>query len=160
MGLIFEDKRYRYDRFGRLSEKRIGGHTVQRFRYDAEQRLVCVEQNQGWQRLCSDYRYDPSGRRIGKHVYRNESEQAQSDVQFVWQGLRLLQELERGFGSLYIYADPDSYEPLARIDSRPFSEEIFYSHTNLAGLPEQLTDENGLSTWQSECEDWCKSRDE
>ncbi|CAI8798032.1 hypothetical protein [Pseudomonas sp. GW456-12-1-14-TSB6] len=40
---VFEDKRYRYDRFGRLSEKRIGSHTVQRFRYDAEQRLVCVE---------------------------------------------------------------------------------------------------------------------
>ena len=27
---VFEDKRYRYDRFGRLSEKRIGSHTVQR----------------------------------------------------------------------------------------------------------------------------------
>lgn len=56
---VFEDKRYRYDRFGRLSEKRIGSHTVQRFRYDAEQRLVCVEQDQGWQRLRSEYRYEP-----------------------------------------------------------------------------------------------------
>lgn len=157
---VFEDKRYRYDRFGRLSEKRIGSHTVQRFRYDAEQRMVCVEQDQGWQRLRSEYQYDPLGRRIGKRVYRNESEQAQSDVQFVWQGLRLLQEVEHGFGSVYVYADPDSYEPLARIDGKPGSEEIFYFHTNLAGLPEQLTDENGLSIWHSEYEGWGKSRDE
>jgi RHS repeat-associated protein len=157
---VFEDKRYRYDRFGRLSEKRIGSHTVQRFRYDAEQRLICVEQDQGWQRLRSEYRYDPLGRRIGKRVYRNESEQPQSDVQFVWQGLRLLQEVEHGFGSVYMYADSDSYEPLARIDGKPGSEEIFYFHTNLAGLPEQLTDENGLSIWHSEYEGWGKSRDE
>ncbi|MCF8997065.1 type IV secretion protein Rhs, partial [Pseudomonas carnis] len=157
---VFEDKRYRYDRFGRLSEKRIGSHTVQRFRYDAEQRLVCVEQDQGWQRLRSEYRYDPLGRRIGKRVYSNDSEQAQNDVQFVWQGLRLLQEVEHGFGSLYVYADPDSYEPLARIDGKPGSEEILYFHTNLAGLPEQLTDDAGLSVWHSEYEGWGKSRDE
>ncbi|MEX5625820.1 RHS repeat-associated core domain-containing protein [Pseudomonas marginalis] len=157
---VFEDKRYRYDRFGRLSEKRIGSHTVQRFRYDAEQRLICVEQDQGWQRLRSEYRYDPLGRRIGKRVYRNENEQAQSDVQFVWQGLRLLQEVEHGFGSVYVYADPDSYEPLARIDGKPGIEDIFYFHTNLAGLPEQLTDEAGLSVWHSEYEGWGKSRDE
>jgi RHS repeat-associated protein len=157
---VFEDKRYRYDRFGRLSEKRIGSHTVQRFRYDAEQRLVCVEQDQGWQRLRSEYQYDPLGRRIGKRVYRNGSEQPQSDVQFVWQGLRLLQEVEHGFGSVYVYADTDSYEPLARIDGKPGSEEIFYFHTNLAGLPEQLTDEAGLSVWHSEYEGWGKSRDE
>ena len=157
---MFEDKRYRYDRFGRLSEKRIGSHTVQRFRYDAEQRLVCVEQDQGWQRLRSEYRYDPLGRRIGKRVYRNESEQPQTDVQFVWQGMRLLQEVEHGFGSVYVYADSDSYEPLARIDGKPGSEDIFYFHTNLAGLPEQLTDEAGLSVWRSEYEGWGKSRDE
>nr|WP_233475137.1 MULTISPECIES: RHS repeat-associated core domain-containing protein [Pseudomonas] len=157
---VFEDKRYRYDCFGRLSERRIGSHTVQRFRYDAEQRLVCVEQDQGWQRLRSEYRYDPLGRRIGKRVYRNDSEQAQSDVQFVWQGLRLLQEVEHGFGSVYVYADPDSYEPLARIDGTPGSEEIFYFHTNLAGLPEQLTDDAGLSVWHSEYAGWGKSRDE
>ncbi|MCU1781469.1 RHS domain-containing protein, partial [Pseudomonas sp. 13B_2.1_Bac1] len=151
---VFEDKRYRYDRFGRLSEKRIGSHTVQRFRYDAEQRLICVEQDQGWQRLRSEYRYNPLGRRIGKRVYRNESERAQSDVQFVWQGLWLLQEVEHGFGSVYVYADSDSYEPLARIDGKPGSEEIFYFLTNLAGLPEQLTDEAGLSVWHSEHEGW------
>jgi YD repeat-containing protein len=80
---VFGDKRYRYDRFGRLSEKRIGSHTVQRVRYGAEQRLVCIEQDQGWQRLRSEYQYDPLGRRIGKRVYRNDSEQPQSDVQFV-----------------------------------------------------------------------------
>lgn len=42
--LVYQDKRYRYDRFGRLCEKRIGSNWVQYFEYDAEQRLVCVEQ--------------------------------------------------------------------------------------------------------------------
>jgi RHS repeat-associated protein len=71
-----------------------------------------------------------------------------------------LQEVEHGFGSVYVYADRDSYEPLARIDGKPGSEEVFYFHTNLAGLPEQLTDENGLSIWHSEYQGWGKSRDE
>ncbi|MDD2040491.1 RHS repeat protein, partial [Pseudomonas sp. GD03817] len=36
--LVYQDKRYRYDRFGRLCEKRIGSNWVQYFEYDAEQR--------------------------------------------------------------------------------------------------------------------------
>ncbi|WP_241194816.1 hypothetical protein [Pseudomonas synxantha] len=83
--------------------------------YVKHNRVHVFEQDQGWQRLRSEYRYDPLGRRIGKRVYRNDNEQAQSDVQFVWQGLRLLQEMEHGFGSLYVYADPDSYEPQRRV---------------------------------------------
>ena len=35
-----------------------------------------------------------------------------------------------------------------------------YFHTNLAGLPEQLTDENGLSVWHSEFQAWGNSRGE
>ncbi|WP_232914422.1 RHS repeat domain-containing protein [Pseudomonas carnis] len=42
----------------------------------------------------------------------------------------------------------------------PGSEVIFYFHTNLAGLPEQLTDTDGNTVWHSEYQAWGKSRDE
>jgi len=38
--LTFQDKRYRYDAFGRMVEKRSAKRGVQRFAYDAESRLV------------------------------------------------------------------------------------------------------------------------
>ncbi|WP_196769954.1 hypothetical protein [Stenotrophomonas maltophilia] len=43
--LVYQDKRYRYDRFGRLFEKRVGSNWVQYFEYDAEHRLACVNQH-------------------------------------------------------------------------------------------------------------------
>lgn len=60
----------------------------------------------------------------------------------------------------YIYADVGSYEPLARLDGKPGCEEFFYFHTNLAGLPEQLTDAEGGTVWHSEYQTWGKSREE
>ena len=157
---VFEDKRYRYDRLGRLSEKRIGSHTVQRFEYDAEQRLIRVQQTKHGEHLRIHYQYDPLGRRIGKQLYRNDDQCPYRRTEFQWQGLRLLQEVQDGRPSLYLYANIDSYEPLARLDGKPGHEEFFYFHTNLAGLPEQLTDEHGLSVWHSEFQAWGNSRDE
>ena len=160
---VFEDKRYRYDRLGRLgrlSEKRIGSHTVQRFEYDAEQRLIRVQQTKHGDHLRIHYQYDPLGRRIGKQLYRNDDQCPYRRTTFQWQGLRLLQEVQDGRPSLYLYANIDSYEPLARIDGKPGDEEFLYFHTNLAGLPEQLTDEHGLSVWHSEFQAWGNSREE
>ncbi|MEX5624377.1 RHS domain-containing protein, partial [Pseudomonas syringae] len=79
---------------------------------------------------------------------------------FHWQGLRLLQEVQSGLASLYVYATPDSYEPLARIDGRPGGEAIHYLHTNLAGLPEQLTDSSGNTIWQADYHGWGRKHDE
>jgi hypothetical protein len=59
--------------------------------------------------------------------------------------------------SLYIYADPHSYESLARIDKRGSEEqEIRYFHTNLNGCPEELTDENGEILWECSFQLWGK----
>ena len=151
---------YAYDEIGRLSEKRIGSHTVQRFEYDAEQRLIRVQQSKHGERLRIHYQYDPLGRRISKQVYRNDDQCPYRRTEFQWQGLRLLQEVQDGRPSLYLYANIDSYEPLARIDGKPGDEEFLYFHTNLAGLPEQLTDEHGLSVWHSEFQAWGNSREE
>ncbi|WP_445677380.1 RHS repeat-associated core domain-containing protein [Pseudomonas putida] len=158
--LVYQDKRYRYDRFGRLCEKRIGSNWVQYFEYDAEQRLVCVEQYRSGERERVVFAYDPLGRRISKEVYQRDYPEPRRRVLFHWQGLRLLQEVQSGLASLYVYATPDSYEPLARVDGRSGSETIYYFHTNLAGLPEQLTDPSGLTIWQSNYKGWGKAPDE
>lgn len=45
-----------------MCEKRIGSHLVQRFEYDAEQRLVCVEQARYEETERIVFGYDPLGR--------------------------------------------------------------------------------------------------
>ncbi|ETK13998.1 RHS repeat-associated core domain-containing protein [Pseudomonas sp. FH1] len=157
---VYQDKRYRYDRFGRLSEKRIGSSRIQHFEYDAEHRLICIRQQQGSMTQRIVFNYDPLGRRISKQVYNDDTSEPSHRTLFHWQGLRLLEEMQDGRPSLYVYADPGSYEPLARIDGKPGSEEIFYFHTNLAGLPEQLTDTDGNTVWNSEYQAWGRTRDE
>ncbi len=157
---VYQDKRYRYDRFGRLSEKRIGSNRIQRFEYDAEHRLICIRQQQGSMAQRIVFGYDPLGRRISKQVYNDDASEPSHRTQFHWQGLRLLEEVQDGRPSLYVYANPDSYEPLARVDGKPGSETILYFHTNLAGLPEQLTDTDGNTVWHSEYQAWGRTRDE
>lgn len=158
--LVYQDKRYRYDRFGRLCEKRIGSNWVQYFEYDAEQRLICVDQYRSGERERVVFRYDPLGRRISKEVYQGEHSEPRQQVVFYWQGFRLLQEIQSGMYSLFIYANTNGYEPLARIDGSPSQEDIHYFHTNLAGLPEQLTDSNGDITWRSDYHGWGKTHGE
>ncbi|WP_082420913.1 MULTISPECIES: RHS repeat-associated core domain-containing protein [unclassified Pseudomonas] len=157
---VYQDKRYRYDRFGRLSEKRTGAHLIQRFEYDAEHRLVRVHQQRGPVHERVEFDYDPLGRRTAKRLYRNDLPTPVSQTLFLWQGLRLLQEIQDDKPSLYVYADSDSYDPLARLDGAPGAEQLHYFHTNLAGLPEQLTDENGVTVWHGEFETWGKCREE
>ena len=157
---VYQDKRYRYDRFGRLSEKRIGSSRIQHFEYDAEHRLTCIRQQQGSMAQRIVFNYDPLGRRISKQVYNNDASEPNNRTLFHWQGLRLLGEVQDGRPSLYVYADPGRYEPLARLDGKPGSEAIFYFHTNLAGLPEQLTDTAGNTVWHSEYQAWGRTRDE
>lgn len=66
----------------------------------------------------------------------------------------VLQEIQSGLSSLYVYTSPKSYEPLARIDGGYGKESIQHFHTNLAGQPEQLTDESGGTIWRSDYCGW------
>lgn len=158
--LVYQDKRYRYDRFGRLCEKRIGGNWVQYFEYDAEQRLVCVEQERYGEAERIVFGYDPLGRRISKAVYKPGKAEPVSRTLFHWRGLRLLQEVQSGLPSLYVYANPSSYEPLARVDGNTGQENILHFHINLAGLPEQLTDDKGNTRWSSDYHGWGSTQGE
>jgi len=154
---VYEDKRYQYDNFGRLKEKRIGAHTVQSFSYDGEQRLkeVRIQQKQSGlpQTTQVQFDYDPLGRRTSKKVI--EQGRPESRTQFLWEGMRLLaEEDQHGHQSLYIYAEEDSYDPLARVDKLKERQRIHYFQNDVSGLPEELTDQEGQVVWRASYKVW------
>ena len=62
------------------------------------------------------YQYD-LGRRIGKGRLKNEevSDSLEEETGFVWDGSHLLQEVQPDGRYTYLYTDPDSYDPLAKV---------------------------------------------
>ncbi|WCM93954.1 DUF6531 domain-containing protein [Acidovorax sp. NCPPB 2350] len=111
---VYEDKRYAYDGFARLLEKRIGRHTVQRLEWDDEDQLVAVTTTRqaGTPQATTQtvrFRYDALGRRIAKA-------DAFGETAFIWEGMRLAEERRGAQVTSYVY-EPDSYVPLARIDA-------------------------------------------
>ncbi len=147
---------YRYDPHGRVVEK-VGGGTRWRYRYDGEHRLTSAESEtrSGVQTQVS-FVYDPLGRRISKTSRRARQGEAPGHPRttyFVWEGLRLLQEIRGDVPLTYVYADPDSYEPLARIDGVS-DPEIYWYHCAPNGTPERLTDAAGEVCWQGDNSAW------
>ncbi len=147
--LTYQDKRYRYDAFGRMIEKRSGARGVQHFAYDAESRLIEVRNEGG---SVVRMAYDPLGRRIGKTEHGSNGYPL-SETQFMWDGLRLLQEHKHSQTSLYLYED-EGYQPLARVDGIGGLQKIRYYHNDLNGLPEQLTEADGHTLWQATYRVW------
>jgi len=165
--MVFEDKRFEYDAHGRLETKTIGRHTEQRFHYDGEHRLREVESLRNGVRQLVYFTYDALGRRIGKH-------DAFGVTEFLWDGLRMLQERRGEELATYLY-ESDSHAPLARIDTRtaepdkrvsaandPFDDmpraalasNVYYFHNDVSGMPEELTAASGEVAWQAEYETW------
>ncbi len=153
--LTYQDKRYRYDAFGRMIEKRSAKRGLQRFAYDAESRLVEVRNDDG-----SVVRmvYDPLGRRIEKTEHGGDGYPL-GETRFTWDGLRLLQEHKHSQTSLYVYED-EGYQPLARVDGAGPLQKIRYYHNDLNGLPEQLTEMDGHMLWQATYRVWGNTLEE
>ncbi|EGI41778.1 putative RHS family protein [Escherichia coli TA280] len=61
-----------------------------------------------------------------------------------------------GISSLYIYSDPGSYEPLARVDKvgKEGLNRILYFHTDVNGAPEEMTDSDGKIVWETGYQVW------
>ncbi|AHN29386.1 Rhs-family protein [Snodgrassella alvi wkB2] len=154
--LHFRGHHYRYDEHGRTASKQTIG-TTQHYHYDAEHRLseVRIEQTGRSQRY--GYVYDALGRRIEKHRLDREGKPCNRTT-FLWDGLQMIQESGADKRqSLYLYTDEGSYEPLARIDRNGNQEQhIYYFHTDLNGLPEELTDEAGEIVWECSYQLWGK----
>ncbi|RFP15462.1 type IV secretion protein Rhs [Duganella sp. BJB488] len=163
---VLEDKRFEYDVHGRLESKRIGRHTVQRFSYDGEHRLVQVETNRDGVRQAVHFDYDPLGRRIRKH-------DDFGTTHFLWDGVQLLQEQRGKDVATYVY-EPDSFAPLARFDSVLVSEcrnaaandpatemqpdilqrAVYYFHNDVSGLPEEMSTALGDIVWEAKYRTW------
>ncbi|HHF9614826.1 TPA: RHS repeat-associated core domain-containing protein, partial [Escherichia coli] len=142
---------YRYDEFGRAVEKEDRSGT-QSYRYDAEHRMVEVTTARGTYR----YVYDALGRRTEKQHISPDGK-PYNRTKFLWDGMRLAQESRpEGTGSLYIYRDPGSYEPLARVDKagKEGPNRILYFHTDVNGAPEEMTDSDGRIVWETGYQVW------
>jgi RHS repeat-associated protein len=150
---VLEDKRYDYDAHGRVTQKRIGSHTVIRFKWNSEHQLIETATERNGARQYSQYTYDALGRRIGRNDAFGESE-------FLWDGLRLLQERRNHRTSTYVY-QPGSHEPLARIDDVDAGyrlpearADVYHFHNHINGAPEELTNEAGEIIWQGRYGSW------
>ena len=150
--LTYQDKRYRYDAFGRMIEKISSHRGRQRFAYDAEHRLIEVRNQGPHGEDVVRMTYDPLGRRIEKTQHDTHGFPL-GEVRFHWDGMRLLQEQRHTRTSLYLYSD-DGYEPLARIDGSGDLQKVRYYHNNVNGLPEQLTETDGHPVWQAQYRIW------
>ena len=111
---VFEDKRFSYDGFGRLIEKKIGRHTRQRFTWDEEDHLIAVTTTRrpgtdAQSEQTVRFTYDALGRRISKT-------DAFGTTFFIWEGMRLIEERRGQHVITYVY-EPGSYVPLARLDA-------------------------------------------
>ena len=140
--LVYEDKRFAWDRQGNLVAKRVGRHKAQYFAYDTQGQLTHVLSRNGLdsstvrEQLCS-FAYDALGRRVAKHVWpvralasldpeKTDHERSKpaftepSGVRphtstYLWEGNRLLQENIGDRLRTYVW-EPDSFVPMLRLD--------------------------------------------
>ncbi|WP_447915663.1 RHS repeat domain-containing protein [Delftia acidovorans] len=175
---VYQDLRFQYDLHGNIVERRIGWHTVQRFRYSAEHQMLESTVTRYLDRpgpkiagsnaqpepaatvQTTRYRYDALGRRIDKH-------DAFGRTTFLYDGDLLAGEIRGSRLSEYLY-EPDSFVPLAKLESEWKSEEnrnaqaeadqasfaTYYYHCDQIGAPQELTDEAGRIVWAASYKVW------
>ncbi|WP_350307607.1 RHS repeat domain-containing protein, partial [Photorhabdus viridis] len=138
--------RYEHDPHGNITRRAGSMRETQDYRYDGDNRLtVAVIGN-----TTARYHYDALGRRIRKVVKIGIDGLARYEqTDFVWHGLRLLQEREakRGETQTYCYESHDSYTPLASIITKGTRHDYYWYHTDINGAPLEVTDEDGKIAW-------------
>lgn len=161
---ITEDAQYlyRYDRYGRLTEKtdripdgaiRMYDERTHRYSYDNQHRLVHYLRTQyGKKQAEGRYLYDPLGRRIGKQVWKREREHPDHDQMalshrpyttwYGWDGDRLTttQTAQRRVQTIY---EPDSFTPLIRVETATEALDALRRHRTLAEKLRQEGSEDG-----------------
>jgi RHS repeat-associated protein len=161
---VWQDLRYEYDAFGNVRAKKKGRMREQRFIYDADDRLIEVRGNAGSGDCITRFAYDALGRRIGKTVQPavDVTGTGKRETRFVWQGLRLRQEIDSEYVRSYMYEEEQGYTPLARLDQQIKPDgtlskgALYYFHTDQIGTPLEVTAEDGRLMWAGEYGAWGK----
>lgn len=166
---VFQDLRFDYDAFGNLVTKKKGADREQSFVFDAEDRLIAVRSRNPWGpwgETETRFDYDALGRRIAS-IETTRSVTGERQVKrkrFVWQGLRMVQELRETGVSTYVYSPDADYSPLARIDQPlgpdgalgPGRTQVFHFQTDAIGTPLEVTNEAGQLAWAGRYQTWGK----
>ncbi|EEI3462224.1 RHS repeat protein [Salmonella enterica subsp. salamae] len=161
--------RYRYDRYGRLTEKtdripegviRMHDERTHRYDYDNQHRLVRYVRTQyGETQAEGRYVYDPTGRRVGKRVWkrepvhwsetRTELSARPYETWYGWEGDRLttVQTQQRRVQTVYA---PGSFTPLLRVET----ENTELAKTRHRGLPLALISPDNTVAWRAEYDEW------
>ena len=169
---------YYYDDLGNLIHRELANGEVQNYFYDLHDQLVKAEifKKDGTKETWT-YSYDALGRRIGKGRLKNEEvsetsfphdlsgNDLENQTRFVWDGSHLLQEIHPDGKYTYIYADQDSYEPLAQVRDWTNREgeskqEINYFHCDQIGIPREMTDKDGNLLWFGNYTGWGRLKEE
>lgn len=140
----YQDKRYKYDSFGNLTNKKISSHTNINLIYDAEHQLIESQVTKENITKVYNYDYDPFGRRTRK-------KDEEGTTHFIWDGNRLLTEqTDNKTSQTYIY-EQNSFTPLALIDEQ---SNVNYYHVDQIGTPRELTNEDGEIIWEAQYRTW------
>ncbi|EMX1427046.1 RHS repeat protein [Escherichia coli] len=146
---------YRYDEYGRLTEKtdripegviRTDDERTHHYHYDSQHRLVFYTRIQHGEPLVeSRYLYDPQGRRTGKRVWRRERDltgwmslsRKPEVTWYGWDGDRLT-TVQTGTTRIQTVYQPGSFTPLIRIETEN-GEQAKARHRSLAEVLQEDT---------------------
>ncbi|MDO1511027.1 MULTISPECIES: RHS repeat domain-containing protein, partial [unclassified Neisseria] len=190
----YNDIKFFYDDFGNTIHKEHSDGSTQNLHYDLFDRLVKVEtfkknaETGEWDKEVWAFEYDALDRRVSKGRLKNGGMETienvsdglrdnaclktqtgkdilDSEITFLWDGSRLLQEHNSDGLYTYIYTDQDNYEPLAQIHNYTNTEkesrqEINYFHCDQIGIPREMTDKDGKLLWFGKYDAWGKLTEE
>jgi len=169
---VWQDLRFEYDAWGNLVTKRRGANEIQKFVYDGQNRLLSVRTENVRGAVEARFQYDPLGRRTAKaetQIPLTGPRRLTDTRRFVWQGLRMVQEIRETGASSYVYSPEAAYAPIARVDAliagalasvtieqAKRNARVYHFHTDLVGAPMEVTDEAGEVVWAGRYAAWGK----
>ncbi|CAA6810564.1 MAG: Rhs family protein [uncultured Sulfurovum sp.] len=144
----YQDKRFKYDTFGNLINKKVSNHSNMDLTYNVEHQLIeaKVTKHKNTQKPITqtyNYTYDPFGRRATKT-------DTFGITYFTWDGNRLLTETRGERKQSYIY-EQFGFTPIASTNS---ANNINYYHTDHLGTPQEVTNNQGEIIWEAEYATW------
>ena len=131
---------FSYDAQGNQTERRENGAVAQRFIYDAENRLIRVEDGSGG--VIARYEYDPFGRRLWKEVNGERT-------YFFYADEGLIAEFDENGKELRSYGyQPDSTWGTNPLWLKAGGKYYWYRNDHL-GTPQTLVDSASTVVWQA-----------